>query len=97
MIACRDSFSEVNGKGIERLRNAGIEIVEGILEREALELNRRFFTFHTKKRPYVILKWAQTSDGFLDRKRTESEQGINWITKPETKQLVHKWRIASLT
>jgi diaminohydroxyphosphoribosylaminopyrimidine deaminase/5-amino-6-(5-phosphoribosylamino)uracil reductase len=49
VIACRDSFSEVNGKGIERLRNAGIEVVEGILEREALELNRRFFTFHTKK------------------------------------------------
>ncbi len=92
VIACPDSFSEVNGKGIERLRNAGIEVVEGILEREALELNRRFFTFHTKKRPYVILKWAQTLDGFLDRKRTESEQGINWITKPETKQLVHKWR-----
>lgn len=92
VIACRDSFSEVNGKGIERLRNAGIEVVEGILAREALELNRRFFTFHTKKRPYVILKWAQTSDGFMDRKRTESELGINWITMPETKQLVHKWR-----
>ena len=92
VIACRDPFSEVNGKGIELLKDAKIEVVEGILEKEAIELNRRFFTVQNKKRPYVILKWAETSDGFIDRKRLENETGINWITSPETRQLVHKWR-----
>lgn len=92
VIACQDTFSEVSGKGIERLKNAGIEVVVGVLEQEARELNHRFFTFHEQKRPYVILKWAQTKDGFIDRNRTQHEKGINWITGKGTKQLVHKWR-----
>jgi diaminohydroxyphosphoribosylaminopyrimidine deaminase/5-amino-6-(5-phosphoribosylamino)uracil reductase len=92
VIGCIDSFSEVAGKGIERIKKAGIEVVVGVLEQESLELNKRFFTFHTKKRPYIILKWAQTKDGFIDKYRKEGDLGINWITQKETKQLVHKWR-----
>lgn len=92
VIGCRDPFSEVNGKGIEKLRNAGVEVIEDVLQEECLELNKRFFTFHQKKRPYVILKWAQSRDGFIDRLRSKNENGINWITSPETKSLVHLWR-----
>jgi len=92
VVACIDTFSEVAGKGIERLRNAGIEVELGVLEKEAQFLNRRFFTFHAKNRPYIILKWAQTKDGYMDKNRGVNEKGINWITQPETKNLVHKWR-----
>lgn len=92
VIGCVDSFSAVAGKGIERIKNAGIEVVFGALEQESRAINKRFFTFHEEKRPYVILKWAQTIDGFMDKTETEREQGINWITQPETKQLVHCWR-----
>lgn len=65
VIGCRDPFEAVNGKGIEKLKAAGIDVVEGVLEKECRELNKRFFTFHEKKRPYLILKWAQTADGFM--------------------------------
>jgi diaminohydroxyphosphoribosylaminopyrimidine deaminase/5-amino-6-(5-phosphoribosylamino)uracil reductase len=65
VIGCRDPFKEVDGKGIEKLKAAGVEVVTGILENECRELNKRFFTFHTQHRPYVILKWAETSDGFI--------------------------------
>ena len=92
VIGCVDSFSKVSGKGIERLKNAGIEVVVGILEKECRELNKRFFTFHEKQRPYVILKWAQSKDGFLDKLRRNDEKGVHWISSPETKALVHKWR-----
>lgn len=92
VIACTDTFSEVSGKGIQRLKDAGIEVTLGVLEREARELNKRFFTFHEQKRPYIILKWAQTLDGFIDKKRTKNETGINWITSPSTKLIVHQWR-----
>ncbi|MEO9532044.1 MAG: bifunctional diaminohydroxyphosphoribosylaminopyrimidine deaminase/5-amino-6-(5-phosphoribosylamino)uracil reductase RibD [Crocinitomicaceae bacterium] len=92
VIGCIDSYSEVAGKGIEKLEKAGIEVTVGVLEKESLNLNRRFFTFHNKKRPYIILKWAQSADGFLDKVRAPGENGINWITQPATKQLVHKWR-----
>jgi diaminohydroxyphosphoribosylaminopyrimidine deaminase / 5-amino-6-(5-phosphoribosylamino)uracil reductase len=63
IIGCRDPFEEVNGKGIEKLRAAGVEVIAGVLENECKELNKRFFTYHTKQRPYIILKWAQTADG----------------------------------
>ena len=63
VIGCRDPFEEVNGKGMERLKAAGVEVISGVLENECKALNKRFFTFHEKKRPYVILKWAQTADG----------------------------------
>lgn len=96
VIGCVDSYSEVSGKGIEKLRNAGIEVTVGILENESLELNKRFFTFHNKKRPYVILKWAETQDGFIDVDRpldkSRDTTADNWITSPLSKQLVHKWR-----
>jgi len=92
VVGCIDSFSEVSGKGIAKMRDAGIKVNVGVLEKECLQLNRPFFTFHSKKRPYVILKWAETQDGFMDKARSEDENGVNWITQPETKQLTHKWR-----
>ncbi|MFM7637125.1 MAG: bifunctional diaminohydroxyphosphoribosylaminopyrimidine deaminase/5-amino-6-(5-phosphoribosylamino)uracil reductase RibD [Crocinitomicaceae bacterium] len=92
VIGTRDSNPLVSGKGIEKLKKAGIDVIENVLENECRKINRRFFTFHEKSRPYVILKWAQTSDGYLDKQRSSDEIGINWITEPETKSLVHKWR-----
>lgn len=92
VIATKDSFSKVSGMGIERIKKAGIAVDLGILETEAREINRRFFTFHEKRRPYIILKWAQTKNGNIDILRYGNNTGITWITKPETKQLVHKWR-----
>ena len=89
VIGSLDTFSEVNGKGIERLRSTGVEVITSVLEDECREINRRFFTFHEKKRPYIILKWAQTSDGFiapLDQKEPL------WISSSESKTLVHQWR-----
>lgn len=88
VIGARDPFPEVDGKGIEKLRTAGIGVVLGVLEDECRQLNRRFFTFHEKKRPYVILKWAQTKDGFLARENFDSK----WISNAYSRQLVHKWR-----
>lgn len=92
VIGCRDSNPIVSGKGIERLKRAGIEVIEGVLEEECRQLNKRFFTFHERRRPYVVLKWAQTLDGFIDRVRNEDNKGINWVSSELTKTLVHKWR-----
>lgn len=93
VIAQIDPFSEVAGRGIEKLRNAGIQVDCGILEQEAKELNKRFITFHTQKRPFVTLKWAQTPNGFIDRDRSEENQtGINWISQPETQVITHQLR-----
>jgi len=92
VIGCRDSNPVVSGKGIERLKIAGIEVIEGVLEEECRKLNKRFFTFHERRRPYVVLKWAQTLDGFIDRVRNEEKKGINWVSSELTKTLVHKWR-----
>ncbi len=93
VIGCTDTFSKVAGKGIEMLKEAGVDITVGVLEEESRELNKRFFTFHEKKRPYVILKWAQTLDGFIDMDRTEENYGQpTWITNDFAKKLVHKWR-----
>lgn len=88
IVACRDPFDQVDGKGIEKLRKAGIEVEIGILENEAKELNKRFFTSVQKERPYIILKWAQTSDGFVARENYDSK----WISNANSRQLVHKWR-----
>lgn len=66
VIGCIDEFAEVQGRGIRKLEDAGIEVVVGVLENECKILNRRFFTFHRKQRPYIILKWAQTANGFID-------------------------------
>ncbi|MBU2018075.1 MAG: bifunctional diaminohydroxyphosphoribosylaminopyrimidine deaminase/5-amino-6-(5-phosphoribosylamino)uracil reductase RibD [Bacteroidetes bacterium] len=92
VIGALDTFSEVNGKGIELLRNAGIEVITDVLLPECRHLNRRFYTFQEQKRPYVILKWAQSLDGFMDKNRSENEKNIFWITQPEAKKLTHRWR-----
>lgn len=93
VIGCVDSFSEVAGKGIEMLRGAGIEVNVGILEKESRFLNRRFFTFHEKKRPYIVLKWAQTLDGYIDVDRDSLTYGEpTWITNEWARRAVHKQR-----
>ncbi|MCF6243090.1 MAG: bifunctional diaminohydroxyphosphoribosylaminopyrimidine deaminase/5-amino-6-(5-phosphoribosylamino)uracil reductase RibD [Bacteroidales bacterium] len=93
VIGCVDSFAKVAGKGIEKLKAGGCNVTVGILEEESRWLNRRFFTFHEKKRPYIILKWAETKDGFIDKKRKSDETvEQNWITNQISKKLVHKWR-----
>lgn len=92
LVGSTDPHDKVNGKGIEKLRNAGIEVVTGVLEEECDFLNRRFFTYHRQHRPYIILKWAQTEDGYMDIDRDQNPDGKYWITRPETGVLVHKWR-----
>ena len=94
VVGCIDTFSEVTGKGIEKMKAAGVDVLVGILEKESLTLNKRFFTFHNKKRPYIILKWAETTDGFIDIDRSNEKNTIqdNWITSSASKQLVHQWR-----
>ena len=92
VVGSTDPNEKVNGKGIAKLRAAGVEVVTGVLEAECDELNKRFFTYHRQHRPYVILKWAQTADGFMDIDRQERPDGKYWITRPETGVLVHKWR-----
>lgn len=97
VIGCIDSYSEVAGKGIEKLKAAGINVVVGILEEKSKDLNKRFFTFHNKQRPYITLKWAETKDGFIDVDRslnsTQDDKVLdNWITSPFSKKLVHQWR-----
>ncbi len=87
VIACRDPFEQVNGKGIEKLLAAGIAVTTGVLEKEATFQNRRFFTFHTKHRPYVILKWAQSADGFIGKENERTP-----ISHASTQVLVHRWR-----
>ena len=88
VIGCRDPFELVDGKGLEKLRQAGISIIENVLRNECIELNKRFFTRIQKKRPYIILKWAQTADGFF----APLDGTKRWITSEASKQLVHKWR-----
>lgn len=88
VIGCRDSYKEVDGKGIEKLKMAGIEVVVGIQEKEAQQLNKRFFTFHEKKRPYIILKWAQSSNNKIANADLSKVQ----ISNDFTNRLVHRWR-----
>lgn len=100
VIGCRDPFKEVDGKGIEKLKAAGIEVEVGILEKECKELNKRFFTFHTQHRPYIILKWAETADGFMAAPLNPPQGGTLedsvskrlLISNEYTNRLVHKWR-----
>ena len=93
VIGCIDSFSEVAGKGVVMMERDGVLVKTGVLEEESLELNRRFFTFHNKQRPYVILKWAETGDGFIDIERTEEKYGQpTWITNEWARRAVHKQR-----
>lgn len=93
VIGTKDPNPLVSGKGIEILRKAGIAVKSGVLQKECEWLNRRFFTFHGEKRTYVVLKWAQSADGFIDIIRNpETPVGPNWITNEPARQLVHKWR-----
>jgi diaminohydroxyphosphoribosylaminopyrimidine deaminase/5-amino-6-(5-phosphoribosylamino)uracil reductase len=88
VIGNKDPFPDVDGKGIAKLHNAGIEVLQGILEQECFELNRRFFTRILQQRPYIILKWAQTANNFF-APLTGIQQ---WISSPLARKLVHKWR-----
>jgi diaminohydroxyphosphoribosylaminopyrimidine deaminase / 5-amino-6-(5-phosphoribosylamino)uracil reductase len=88
VISNLDTNPLVAGEGIKKLKDAGIEVVTSVLEKEGRELNKRFFTYHEKQRPYIILKWAQTTDGFIAHSNYESR----WISNVFSRQLVHKWR-----
>jgi diaminohydroxyphosphoribosylaminopyrimidine deaminase / 5-amino-6-(5-phosphoribosylamino)uracil reductase len=93
VIGTIDSSDKVSGKGKEKLESAGCEVVTGVLEDECRYLNRRFFTFHEKRRPYIVLKWAQSADGFIDIERDKnSERKPTWIIGKAERVLVHKWR-----
>ncbi len=87
VVGCVDEFAEVQGRGIRKLRDAGIEVTVGVLEDECKALNRRFFTYHRLQRPYIILKWAQTANGFID----DHGQALA-ISTPFTQMLSHKLR-----
>jgi diaminohydroxyphosphoribosylaminopyrimidine deaminase / 5-amino-6-(5-phosphoribosylamino)uracil reductase len=88
VIGCRDPFPLVDGKGIEKLQAAGVEVIVGVREQACLDINKRFFTFHTQHRPYVVLKWAQTADGCI----AKCDYSRIKISSPFTNRLVHKWR-----
>jgi len=106
VVGCRDPFPEVNGRGIEKLSAAGVEVVMGVLEAECKELNRRFFTFHMRHRPYIVLKWAQSADGKIGGGTGEAgqvgtgeagqvrtgEAVRTLISNEYSNRLVHKWR-----
>ena len=98
VIGTVDSSEKVSGKGVTRLRTAGCEVKTGVVEEECRRLNRRFFTFHEKKRPYITLKWAQSADGYLDILRYEDhKKEPTWITGKPERVLVHKWRASEQT
>ena len=87
VVGCIDEFAEVQGRGIKKLQDAGIDVTVGVLEEECRKLNRRFFTFHRLHRPYIILKWAQTANGFID----DNGRPVS-ISSPFTQMLCHKLR-----
>ncbi|MBS1567431.1 MAG: bifunctional diaminohydroxyphosphoribosylaminopyrimidine deaminase/5-amino-6-(5-phosphoribosylamino)uracil reductase RibD, partial [Bacteroidetes bacterium] len=88
VIGCRDPFKEVDGKGIEKLQAAGVKTTVAVLEDECRDLNKRFFTFHTQHRPYIILKWAQTADGRIGNE----DHSRLLISNELSNRLVHRWR-----
>lgn len=102
VVGMLDPNPLVAGKGVQMLRDAGIEVVVGVMEQECRELNKRFLCLHEKKRPYIILKWAQTADGFIDIQRDKGQgtkehlNGALAISTPETKKLVHKMRAENM-
>ncbi|WP_284651357.1 bifunctional diaminohydroxyphosphoribosylaminopyrimidine deaminase/5-amino-6-(5-phosphoribosylamino)uracil reductase RibD [Flavobacterium terrisoli] len=91
VVGTIDPNSKVAGTGIKRLIENGCHVIVGILEDECNELNKRFFTFHNKKRPYIILKWAESKDGFM-APLTKAKKEPVWISNPYSRQLVHQWR-----
>lgn len=94
VIGTIDTSDKVSGEGVRKLKAAGCEVVTGVIEEECRWLNRRFFTFNEKKRPYITLKWAQSADGFIDILRSDNNNntGPNWISGKPERVLVHKWR-----
>ena len=92
VIGCLDPFPEVSGRGVRMLREAGVEVVTGVMEEEARELNRVFMTFQEKRRPYIYLKWAQSADGFMDRLRTDNSLPAVVLSSSETLRRVHHLR-----
>lgn len=95
VVGTIDTSAKVAGRGIDKMRQAGIEVITGVMEKDCRELNKRFFTWHEKKRPYVILKWARSADGFIDLERKKGEPAEpHWITGMTERVLVHRWRAA---
>ncbi len=91
VIGCIDTFAEVSGKGIKKLQDHGIEVTLSVLEEQCRESHKRFFAYHEKKRPYVILKWAVSADGFIAPLHKEELKPV-WISNIYSRQLTHKWR-----
>ena len=91
IIGCFDSHDKVCGKGISKLKAEGCEVIVGVLESECKDHHKRFLTYHKKKRPYIILKWAESKDGLI-APLTKSETKPVWISNPQSRQLVHQWR-----
>jgi len=91
VIGCLDEHEKVCGKGISKLKSAGCEVIVGILESECKTHHKRFFTFHKKKRPYIILKWAESNDGFIAPLKKLENKPV-WISNMYSRQLVHQWR-----
>lgn len=91
VIGCGDSFAQVDGKGIQKLREAKIKVDAFVLESECREMNRAFFTYQEQKRPFIFLKWAQSSDGLMDAKNSK-KGAVTWISNSEVQPIVHQWR-----
>lgn len=94
VVGCLDPNPKVAGRGVKMMQDAGIEVVVGVLENECRTLNKRFFCLHENHRPYVILKWAQTADGYIDIERTSGKPIT--ISTPLTKQIVHQQRAENM-
>lgn len=92
VIACADPNKKVSGKGIQKLLEAKVEVVQNVLLSDAIKLNKRFFTYHILKRPYIVLKWAETADGFIDLERNGGTTETYWITNTTLRVLTHKMR-----
>lgn len=93
VVGTLDTSEKVSGRGVERLRKAGCEVITGVIEKECRRVNRRFFTFNERRRPYITLKWAQSADGYIDILRSEDQETKpNWISGKPERVLVHKWR-----
>lgn len=92
VVGCLDPFPQVSGRGIRMMQEGGVAVTVGVLEKECLALNKRFISFQTKKRPYIILKWAQSADGFLDYKRSSVTEQVAVISTPVIQTMVHKIR-----
>ena len=89
VIGCIDTFSKVSGQGIKKLKDNSVEVIYGVLKKDCIELNKRFFCYHIKKRPYIILKWAKSKDNFI---APINQEKPFWMTCEKSKKLVHSWR-----